>query len=121
MKHPGTAAPRCSVFCHNSKKTATVKAALPAGAVTMALAAFLGAFADNTRARMLLALLESELCVCDLSKALGMSLSAVSHQLRLLRGLRLVKHRRGGKLVFYSLSDRHVAEILKTGLAHIKE
>jgi len=87
----------------------------------MALAAFFGAFSDNTRARMLLALLESELCVCDLSKALGMSLSAVSHQLRLLRGLRLVKHRRQGKLIFYSLSDCHVGAILRTGLAHIEE
>jgi len=121
MKHPETAAPRCSVFCHNRKKTAEAKASLPPEADTMALAAFLGAFSDNTRARILLALLESELCVCDLSKALNMSLSAVSHQLRLLRGLRLVKHRRVGKLVFYSLSDGHVAQIIKTGLAHIRE
>lgn len=121
MNNSAATAHKCTAFCYNSEKTAKVKAALPPPATTMALAAFLGAFSDNTRARMLLALLEGELCVCDLSKALGLSLSAVSHQLRLLRGLRLVKQRRGGKMVFYSLSDGHVAKILKTGLAHIRE
>ncbi|OGS11937.1 MAG: hypothetical protein A2234_05460 [Elusimicrobia bacterium RIFOXYA2_FULL_58_8] len=121
MENSRSATPLCSVFSFNRRKTAAVKAALPPDSVTMALASFLGAFSDNTRARLLLALLESELCVCDLSKALGMSLSAVSHQLRLLRGLGLVKHRRTGKLVFYSLSDCHVAKILKTGLTHIRE
>ena len=121
MKRNNTKTPRCPGFCGDRAVAARAKAALPRTAETVSLAAFLGAFADNTRARLLLALRSSELCVCDLSRVLGMSLSAVSHQLRLLRGLNLVKHRRKGRLAFYSLSDAHVAKILDMGLAHIRE
>ena len=77
-------------------------------------------FGDPTRLKLLAALLGQEMCVCDLSDLLGISQSAVSHQLRLLRTSRLVKNRREGKSVFYSLDDDHVATILAQGMEHIR-
>lgn len=78
-------------------------------------------FGDPTRLRILAALSGSELCVCDLAALLSMSVSAVSHQLRLLRGARLVKFRREGKNAFYSLDDDHVYVLLQQGLSHVRE
>lgn len=77
-------------------------------------------FGDPTRLKLLAALLGQEMCVCDLSDLLGISQSAVSHQLRLLRTSRLVKNRREGKSIFYSLDDDHVATILAQGMEHIR-
>ncbi|WP_296627655.1 metalloregulator ArsR/SmtB family transcription factor [uncultured Negativibacillus sp.] len=77
-------------------------------------------FGDPTRLKLLAALLGQEMCVCDLSDLLGISQSAVSHQLRLLRASRLVKNRREGKSVFYSLDDDHVATILAQGMEHVR-
>ena len=77
-------------------------------------------FGDPTRLKLLAALLAQEMCVCDLSDLLGISQSAVSHQLRLLRTSRLVKNRRGGKSVYYSLDDDHVATILAQGMEHVR-
>ena len=77
-------------------------------------------FGDPTRLKLLAALLGQEMCVCDLSDPLGISQSAVSHQLRLLRTSRLVKNRREGKSIFYSLDDDHVATILAQGMEHIR-
>lgn len=79
------------------------------------------AFGDVTRLRMLYALHESELCVCDLSLVVGMSCSAISHQLKVLKNLRLVKFRREGKTVFYSLSDDHVKKLLEQAMEHVNE
>jgi DNA-binding transcriptional ArsR family regulator len=76
---------------------------------------------DPTRVRMLDALALSELCVCDLATLIGLSESAVSHQLRLLRNLRLVKARREGRMVFYSLDDRHILGLFRQGLRHVQE
>jgi ArsR family transcriptional regulator, lead/cadmium/zinc/bismuth-responsive transcriptional repressor len=76
---------------------------------------------DPTRVRMLDALAHSELCVCDLATLIGLSESAVSHQLRLLRNLRLVKARREGRMVFYSLDDRHILGLFRQGLRHVQE
>ena len=78
-------------------------------------------FADSTRVRILYVLEESEMCVCDLAALLGMTQSAISHQLRALKNARLVKARRDGKTVFYSLADQHVKTILDQGLEHIRE
>lgn len=75
---------------------------------------------DSTRIKILFALLTSELCVGDMANVLGMTQSAVSHQLRVLRSGGLVKYRKDGKNVIYSLDDEHVAEILKAGLTHIQ-
>ena len=74
---------------------------------------------DATRVRMLDALAHAELCVCDLAALLGLSESAVSHQLRLLRGLRLVRPRRAGRMVFYALDDQHVTQLFRQGLGHV--
>ncbi|MCR4736509.1 MAG: metalloregulator ArsR/SmtB family transcription factor [Treponema sp.] len=78
-------------------------------------------FADVTRVRILCALDKAELCVCDLSSFLGMTISAVSHQLKLLRESDLVKTRRDGKVVYYSLTDEHVQQIIECGMEHILE
>lgn len=78
-------------------------------------------FGDTTRIKILYALFESEMCVCDIAGIIGMTQSAVSHQLRILKANRLVKYRRDGKTVFYSLSDGHVKSILSRGLEHIEE
>ncbi|MCH5158603.1 MAG: helix-turn-helix transcriptional regulator [Clostridiales bacterium] len=78
-------------------------------------------FGDSTRTKILAALSQSECCVCCLSSVLGMSVSAVSHQLRILRQSKLVKTRRIGKEVYYSLDDEHIGEIFTTALEHVKE
>lgn len=78
-------------------------------------------FGDPTRIRILYALSASELCVCDIAELLGMTQSAISHQLRVLKQSHLVKFRRDGKTIFYSLSDNHVATILNQGLEHVIE
>ncbi len=78
-------------------------------------------FADSTRVRILYVLLVSEMCVCDIAKILGMTQSAISHQLRALKNAKLVKSRRDGKTVFYSLADDHVSTIMSQGLEHIDE
>jgi ArsR family transcriptional regulator len=75
---------------------------------------------DPTRLRILQALSQEELCVCDLVEVLEMTQSAVSHQLRVLRGQRLVKYRKEGKMVFYSLDDEHIINLFAQGLAHIR-
>ena len=78
-------------------------------------------FGDATRIRILLVLFQSEVCVYDLAKLLNMTQSAISHQLRLLKQARLVKSRREGKIVFYSLADSHVRTMLDQGMEHIRE
>ncbi len=78
-------------------------------------------FGDVTRIRILTALSKQELCVCDIADLLGMSQSAISHQLRVLKQQELVKFRREGKTVFYSLADTHVSTILAQGLEHVDE
>ena len=78
-------------------------------------------FGDSTRVKILYALLGSELCVCDIARLLNVSQSAVSHQLRVLKGGKLVKFRREGKTLFYSLADDHVVGILSQGMEHILE
>lgn len=78
-------------------------------------------FGDSTRIRILFVLFEAEVCVCDLAQALNMTQSAISHQLKILKQNKLVKSRREGKSVFYSLADGHVRTIINQGLEHIEE
>ena len=78
-------------------------------------------FADSTRIKILYVLFESEMCVCDIAALLEMSQSAISHQLRVLKQAKLVKFRRDGKTIFYSLSDDHVRTIIDQGIEHIEE
>lgn len=85
------------------------------------LAELFKVFGDSTRIRILFVLFEAEVCVCDLAQALNMTQSAISHQLRILKQNKLVKNRREGKSIFYSLADDHVRTIIEMGLEHIRE
>lgn len=98
-----------------------VKSVFPKDEKLFDLADFYKIFGDTTRVKILYALDKSELCVCDISALLGMSVSAVSHQLRALRDSDLVRTKRDGKIVYYSLADEHVKSILECGLEHIEE
>lgn len=100
-------------------RVAAVQRRMPAAAGFRHLAETFSAMGDPTRLRLLFALATEELCVCDLAALLGVSVSAVSHQLRLLRGLRLVKCRREGRMSYYSLDDQHVSTLLSLGLEHV--
>lgn len=85
------------------------------------LANFFKVFADPTRIKILSALFVSEMCVCDLAVTLNMTHSAISHQLRTFKAAKLVKSRKDGKIVYYSLADSHISQIFDQGLEHIKE
>ena len=85
------------------------------------LAEFYKVFGDATRVKILYVLLESEMCVCDLAALLKMTQSAISHQLRVLKQMKLVKNRREGKTVYYSLADGHIQNIISQGMEHIME
>ncbi|AGK60336.1 transcriptional regulator, ArsR family [Archaeoglobus sulfaticallidus PM70-1] len=98
-----------------------VASSLPPDERIIELSEFLEAFGDSSRIKILLTLSKRELCTCDISAITGLSVSAVSHQLRILRDKKLVKYRREGRNVYYSLDDEHVAAILDTALEHIEE
>ena len=85
------------------------------------LAEIFKVFGDSTRIKILYVLFEAEMCVCDIAQLLNMNQSAISHQLRILKQNRLVKSRRDGKAVFYSLADSHVRTIINQGMEHIEE
>ena len=98
-----------------------VRAKLPQEEVLYDLAELFKVFGDTTRVKIISALFASEMCVCDIAELLHMSQSAISHQLRVLRQARLVKPRKEGKVVFYSLDDEHIKHIFDAGLEHILE
>lgn len=110
----------CEENCVHVDTVNKVKGTVPDTDEIQSLSAIFKAFGDPTRLKILQCLKQSEMCVCCLSCALEMSPSAVSHQLRILRNLRLVKHRKEGKNVYYSLDDDHIFKILDQGLEHIK-
>ena len=94
---------------------------LAAAAQLLRLADLFKVFGDGTRVRILYVLLTAEVCVCDIARLLGMTQSAVSHQLRILKQAQLIRARREGKTIFYSLADDHVATLLKQGMEHVLE
>lgn len=94
---------------------------LPDSEILYSLADLFKTFGDPTRIRILTALSRQELCVCDIAELLGMTQSAISHQLRILKQMKLVKFRRDGKTVYYSLADSHVSTILSQGIDHVTE
>ena len=98
-----------------------VDAEMPDEEILYDLAELFKLFGDSTRIRILYVLLESEMCVCDIAQLLNMTQSAISHQLRALKQSKLVKYRREGKTVFYSLADGHVRTILGQGMEHVAE
>lgn len=98
-----------------------VKGKMPSEESLYDLAELFKVFGDTTRIKILWALAESEMCVCDVASLLNMTQSAISHQLRVLKNSRLVKYRKDGKIVYYSLDDEHVKRIFDQGLIHIAE
>ncbi len=111
----------CAFLHVHEEAVARVKALLPDDASLSRLADLFRIFADETRIRILYVLFEEEVCVCDIATLLSMTQSAVSHQLRILKQAHLVRSRRMGKTVFYSLADEHVRILLHNGTEHICE
>jgi|SRR5919201_1718077 ArsR family transcriptional regulator len=101
--------------------SSALKRRLLADASVAALAETFKVLGDTTRVRILDALSCAELCVCDIAALLGLSESAVSHQLRLLRSMRLVRPRRAGRMVYYRLDDAHIVDLFEQGLEHVEE
>ncbi len=109
---------RCNIRCIHPEAVSQARQALPNFDETVYLAGLFKAMGDPTRLNILCALAENELCVCDISCLLKISESAVSHQLRKLRDLALVRRRREGQVLFYQLDDRHVGDLLKRAREH---
>lgn len=111
----------CEESYVDSARVRRVAKALPPPEATERLSEMFRVLGDPTRTRILFSLSREELCVCDLARLLGLSESAASHQLRLLRAMRLVKYRRDGKMAYYSLDDEHIADLIRQGLRHAEE
>ena len=112
---------RCEFIHLHTDIVEKARQALPDEGKQYELAELFSMFADTTRIRILYALFEAEMCVCDLANLLGMTQSAISHQLALLKRAQLVKPRREGRSVFYSLADAHVRTMLDQGMEHVNE
>lgn len=111
----------CGSFELHENLLKIVRETMPEETELYDLAELFKVFGDSTRIRILFVLFEAEVCVCDLASALNMTQSAISHQLRILKQNKLVKSRREGKSVFYSLADDHVRTIINQGREHIEE
>ena len=111
----------CDTYQVHDDLLKTVNEKMPEESELQELADLFKVFGDFTRIRILFVLFEAEVCVCDLAEALDMTQSAISHQLKILKQARLVKSRREGKSVFYSLADGHVRTIIAQGRDHIEE
>jgi len=111
----------CSEHCEHQNIINEAQSKMPPEENLYDLAELFKVFGDSTRIKILCALFESEMCVCDITSLLNMTQSAISHQLRILKTSKLVKSRKEGKSVFYSLADDHVKSIFKEGLEHINE
>ena len=111
----------CSCNIIHKDVVEEVKDKLPQEEILYDLAELFKVFGDSTRIKIICSLFESEMCVCDLSALLNISQSAISHQLRVLKSARLVKFRRAGKVIYYSLDDEHIKQIFDAGLHHITE
>lgn len=112
---------RCSSNVIHKEIVDRVKSSIPPEETLYDLAELFKVFGDSTRIKILCALFEAEMCVCDIANLLNMTQSAISHQLRVLKSNRLVKYRRDGKVIYYSLDDHHIKEIFDAGLNHITE
>lgn len=111
----------CEEVCVHDGKIQEVLTEIPEEKLIKELADFYKVFGDATRVKLLCVLLRAEMCVCDLAEVLGMTQSAISHQLRILKQMKLVKNRRDGKTVYYSLADDHIQNIISQGMEHIME
>jgi len=111
----------CEVQFVDEQKVERVRATMKPAPAVAALAETFKILGDPTRIRIAFALSKEELCVCDIANLLGVSQSAVSHSLRTLRQMKLVKYRKEGKIAYYSLDDEHIANLLDLGFSHIEE
>ncbi len=111
----------CETTIIDKKSVDTIKKTMITGGTAEKLSETFKAMGDPTRIRIIYALSKKKLCVCDLSAALGMSQSAISHQLRILRNLKLVRFEKKGKSVYYSLDDDHILSMFEKCLEHVKE
>ena len=112
---------RCDYIHAHEDIVNAVNAQMPDEEILYDLAELFKVYGDSTRIKILYVLFESEMCVCDIAQLLNMNQSAISHQLRVLKQSKLVKYRRDGKTVFYSLADGHVRTILGQGMEHVAE
>ena len=112
---------KCAVTIKHADIIETVKTKMPEEETLFDIAELFKVFGDSTRMKIICCLFESEMCVCDIAELINATQSAVSHQLRVLKQAKLVKYRKEGKVVYYSLSDRHVEIIFNMALEHIKE
>jgi ArsR family transcriptional regulator, lead/cadmium/zinc/bismuth-responsive transcriptional repressor len=111
----------CEISCRDERKVASARKAMKPDKIIFRLAAVFKVLGDPTRTKIISALLKEELCVCDLTALIGTSQSAISHSLRILRNMNLVKYRKEGKMAYYSLDDDHISAILTAGLKHVEE
>lgn len=118
MESQAIGAELCGVRCVHTEDVAHARALLATDDTYKDLAELFGALADPTRAKIVHILMRQELCTCDLSAVVGITESGVSQHLRVLRALRLVKSRRAGKFVYYSIDDAHIALLVQVGLTH---
>jgi len=109
----------CTTSHINEELVKEIKESLPKEEILFDLADFFKVFGDSTRIKIIYLLLKSEMCVCDIAEILSMSQSAISHQLRTLRDAKLVKYRKEGKTVFYSLADDHLKNVIEQGYSHV--
>jgi ArsR family transcriptional regulator, lead/cadmium/zinc/bismuth-responsive transcriptional repressor len=114
-------APSCEVPHLGGEASVARARALASARTVEAIAETFRVLGDPTRVRILDVLAMGELCVCDLAALVGISESAVSHQLRLLRGMRLVRPRRAGRQVFYSMDDQHIVQLMRLAITHVQE
>ena len=109
----------CETECIDWTKVAAVRGRLLSDEATARLAEMFKVLGDGTRTRIIHALSLEELCVCDIATLLGTTKSAVSHQLRMLRNMRVVRYRKAGRIVYYSLDDTHISNLFGEGLKHV--
>ncbi len=109
---------KCEIWAVDEEKVTATKKRLPPDETFTILAETFSALADSNRAKILHSLVDQELCVCDIATVIGTSESAVSQHLRILRTLRLVKQRKEGRMMYYSLADDHIRQLLETCLDH---
>lgn len=121
MKKKKSDSCNCDTYYVNKKSVDKVKKSMKDHSIIVKLAETFKVLGDPTRTKIVYALSKEELCVCDLTSIMGISQSGVSHQLRVLRNMDLVKYRREGRVAFYSLNDEHIANLLDEGLEHVEE
>ena len=112
---------RCDCTSIHKEVVDAVRTSMPGDEVLLDVADLFKVFSDSTRVKILCALMQAEMCVCDISVLLGMTKSSVSHQLRILKQANLVRYRKDGRVVYYALADDHVRTIFAEGLEHATE